>query len=44
MTLLMESNIGDAHAEEALERLLRPAQFADDHWKELTGKPKPGTL
>lgn len=36
------SNLGDAHAEEALERLLRLAQFADDHWKELTGKPKPG--
>jgi hypothetical protein len=36
------SDLGDAHAEEALERLLRLAQFADDHWKELTGKPKPG--
>lgn len=39
----VESNLSDAHAEEALERLLRLAQFADDHWKELTGKPKPGT-
>ncbi len=37
------SDLGDAHAEEALERLLRLAQFADDHWKELTGKPKGGT-
>lgn len=36
------SNLGDAHAEEALERLLRLAQFADDHWKELTGKAKRG--
>ena len=32
----------EPHAEEALERLLRLAQFTDDHWKELTGKPKPG--
>lgn len=34
------SNIGDAHAEEALERLLRLAQFASDHWQDLTGKQK----
>jgi hypothetical protein len=35
------SSIGDAHAEEAVSRLLRLAQFAADHWGDLTGKSKP---
>ena len=35
------STISDAHAEEALSRLLRLAQFSADHWSDLTGKSRP---
>jgi hypothetical protein len=36
----VESVLGDAHAEEALSRLLRLAQFAGNHWTDLTGRAR----
>jgi hypothetical protein len=35
------TDISDPHAEYALDRLLRLAQFTADRWAELTGKAKP---